>query len=357
MRGLNTLFARVIAIGLLSGLSREAFVGAQTTPRRAAVSPWAAFVEPDFPFFSSVLDARNLGDGWPADNLTPRGLILNLGEGYWACFDTDLLRVAAIWKGAGVTPVGMAQGSYHEAGAKAPEGQGALPKIAGTPWMANGLYPGWQIAEGRAPSLIDPRPAGPDRRELSRGPLDPVLGRFRAVRLTANGVVLEYDVHGATVQERFVARDTAVERHFRVEGGSVPLEVDPGPARFGHARDRSRSVSERPYEFGIEITPTRAGELPWTGLLSTTQPPSRWPQTVSAQAALSTSNGAFVVDRVPIPTNNPWRRNVRLADIAFFGGGRAAAVTFDGDVWTIDGLTGDLTRVTGGGSHPACTSR
>ena len=76
--------------------------------------------------------------------------------------------------------------------------------------MANGFYPGWQIAEGRAPSLIDPRPAGPDPRELARGPLDPALGRFRAVRLTANGVVLEYDVHGASVQERIVARDTAV---------------------------------------------------------------------------------------------------------------------------------------------------
>jgi hypothetical protein len=147
------------------------------------------------------------------------------------------------------------------------------------------------------------------------------------VRLTANGVVLEYDVHGATVQERFVARDTAVERHFRVEGGSVPLEVILGRLVSGTLMTEAVPVSERPYEFGIEITPTRAAELPRTGLPSATPPPSRWPQTVSAQAALSTSNGAFVVDRVPIPTSNPWRRNVRLADIAFLGGGRAAAVT------------------------------
>jgi hypothetical protein len=55
---------------------------------------WADWVEPDFPFFSSVLDARRAGPG-PANNLTPRGLMMNLGRGYWVGFDTDLLRVAA----------------------------------------------------------------------------------------------------------------------------------------------------------------------------------------------------------------------------------------------------------------------
>jgi cytochrome c2 len=44
------------------------------------------------------------------------------------------------------------------------------------------------------------------------------------------------------------------------------------------------------------------------------------------------------VDDIPLPLENLWRRNVRLADIAFFGDGRAAAVTFDGDVWLITGL-------------------
>src|SRR5688572_4247490 len=56
-----------------------------------AQSPWAEFVEPDFPFFSSVLDARQLGNGFPTNNLTPRALILNLGNDCWAAFDIDLL--------------------------------------------------------------------------------------------------------------------------------------------------------------------------------------------------------------------------------------------------------------------------
>ncbi len=78
--------------------------------------PWADWVEPGFPFFSSVLDARKAGAGLPENNLTPRGLVLNLGHGCWACFDTDLLRVAAIWDGKGVTPEALAPLSYHDAG-------------------------------------------------------------------------------------------------------------------------------------------------------------------------------------------------------------------------------------------------
>src|SRR5437867_1817521 len=80
---------------------------------------WGNVVEADFPFFSSVLDARRAGNGLPTNNLTPRGIILNLGHECWACFDTDLLRMSAIWTGKGVTPVSMAQGSYHVTGVKA----------------------------------------------------------------------------------------------------------------------------------------------------------------------------------------------------------------------------------------------
>jgi cytochrome c2 len=78
----------------------------------------------------------------------------------------------------------------------------------------------------------------------------------------------------------------------------------------------------------------------------TQKPPSnRWPQTLITHATLSSAKDAYVVDNIALPLDNPWKRNVRLADLAFFPDGRAAAVTFDGDVWMISGLRGELKEV------------
>src|SRR6187401_3368215 len=74
-------------------------------------SEWAPFVEPSFQFYSSALDARKFA----ANNLTPRGIIINFTNDLRVCFDIDLLRVSAAWQGPGVTPVSMSQGSYSAA--------------------------------------------------------------------------------------------------------------------------------------------------------------------------------------------------------------------------------------------------
>src|SRR6266850_7280370 len=129
---MRALIASFLAVLLLLSAARVAKSAEKGVSTNESPEPWAPFVEPDFPFFSSVLDARDLGEGWPTNNLTPRGLILNLGNDCWACFDVDLLRMSAIWEGKGVTPVSMAQGSYHDAGHKAPEGQETLPRIIAT---------------------------------------------------------------------------------------------------------------------------------------------------------------------------------------------------------------------------------
>ncbi|MCW0219177.1 MAG: c-type cytochrome, partial [Prosthecobacter sp.] len=74
---------------------------------------------------------------------------------------------------------------------------------------------------------------------------------------------------------------------------------------------------------------------------------NHWPETVSTPATLSTSPDAFVVDEISLPVPNPWKRNIRLADLAFLNDqGDAAGVTFDGDAWLISGLKGDLEKVT-----------
>lgn len=338
-------------------------------------SPWNDFVEPDFPFFSSVLDARKLGEGWPTNNLTPRGLILNLGNDCWACFDTDLLRVSAIWAGKDVTPVAMSYGSYHLAGYKVPEGQGKLPGINGTPWLANGLYPGWQT--GEAVSLQDPRAAAPDEKEAGRGPLDAKQGQFKAVRLVADGVVLEYTVAGAAVQERITARSqgdgVAVARSFKLEkvprmlwlilsqrpagaDGSLATVMAAPSGRVGAVAelltqaDGLQAVRLKPTEQPVtfQVAMSLAGKVQtWESSFAPAArtPALRWPQLVNTPAKLAKTKDAYVLDDIPIPDQNPWKRNVRFTDLTFFPDGRAALVTFDGDVWIASGLNGDLQRV------------
>ena len=366
----------LLGLALVNGVVMRCATAADSTGDSHQPTSWADFVETNFPFFSSVLDARKLGEGWPADNLTPRGIILNLGHDCWACFDTDLLRMSAVWTGKGITPVSMSQGSYHTPGIKAPEGQEKLPEIIGTPWLANGIYPGWQT--GEQISLTDPREPAPDPREVGRGPVAPALGRFKAIRLVQDRVCLEYEVAGASAQEwvetRVLNGSPIVQRRFRLEKLSRPLWLILGlrpaslPERLGVmlssdsvegrplAEPREAigdlrvvrvSASPKPFEFRVVMgfaDPLKA----WTpaGASVGSEPPARrWPQIVATRGLLSKARDAYVVDNIFPPFENPWRRNVRLADLAFFADGRAAAVTFDGDVWLISGLGDDLEEV------------
>jgi len=339
-------------------------------------SPWGDFVEKDFPFFSSVLEARKLGEGWPTNNLTPRGLILNLGHDCWACFDTDLLRVSAIWTGADVTPVAMSYGSYQLSGYKIPEGQKILPEPNGKVWLANGVYPGWQT--GATVVLTDPRPPAPDVKEVGRGPIDPSLGQFKGVRLVEDGVILEYTVAGVNVQERITAREqnggVAIGRNFKLEKipqalwlvlGQRPSNVGGSPATLmTSASVNGKAIAELTTQPDglqtVRLQPAKqsitfqvAMSLSGTVQTWTTQfapeakaPAVRWPQTVTTTPKLAQDKEAYVLDDIPIPDHNPWQRNVRFSDLAFLPDGRAAFVSFDGDVWLATGLKGDLPAVT-----------
>jgi mono/diheme cytochrome c family protein len=384
---INTRHLLALLLSGSLGLAALSTRAAGTAPRSRA-----DFVETNFPFFSSVVDARKSPGAFPSNNLTPRGLVLNLGQNCWACFDVDLLRVAAVWRGDALTPESMSQGSYHTAGLKAPEGQGKLPEPNGEVWLANGIYPGWQI--GSSVSLEDPREPTPDPREVGRGPLPPGTGRFRAMRLVADGVRLEYDAGGSLVRESVRAvpgnPDPMIERRIRCEPSAKPRwllagylkpelgiavrlnEALPGAHVNLESRDDGLKVvhvsaSEHPIEFALligrleDIDAIRGGRGNETHpevrgpksevrtsqslLTSASTNLARWPQVLTTRGHSSSPAEAYVVENIGLPLNNPWRRNVRLADLAFFNDGRAAAVTFDGDVWLIDGLRDNLGAV------------
>lgn len=362
---------------------------AETLAAARAKSPYAEWTEADFPFFSSVLDARSLGEGWPKDNLTPRGLILNLGHDMWACFDTDLLRIALIWQGEPgkppVTQVALAPGSYHLAGQKTKDGQEFLPKPIGTPWVANGIYPGWQV--GDKPSFTDPREAAPSNEEVGRGGLDANLGRFLMIYpRDKNRAGITYIAGDSLIHETMKVRPTddpnhhVIEHEYKVSKHKTSLVCVVGKTssrddqinytlHSESSKDRilklnvgennilyfaaPPSDSEQTYtvrqSLGKQSLPTSFPEekdsSPVASIAVKGHAP-RWPQAVTTKATLSETKDAYVLDDIPLPNPNPWKRNVRLADIAFLDDqGHAAAVSFDGDVWMLSGLKGDLQDV------------
>ena len=345
------------------------FVAATATSSLPAAAPGktvvseASWVEPDFPFYSSILDARKAGLGLPADNLAPRGIVLNLGLDCWACFDPDLLRLVLIWRGAGVTPTALAPGSYHDISRKTPGGQTNLPRPDGRPWIATGTYPGG--SEGESLILTDPREPAPSPEEVGRGALPEEFGRFNALRIAGNRAVLEYRLGQTTVSEWLTAGSeadaTVIARNFEVGVSPKALRIVLGVKTPGTlfalglppdaAADSARLIDEkgvtslllaprsRPLRFtvafnhGAAVAPkVRGGER------APSEITRRWKGEVFTAIHPSTEKAAYVIDRIDLPSENLWRRGVRPADIQFLSDGTAVMITLDGDVWLARGL-------------------
>jgi cytochrome c2 len=330
--------------------------------RASGADRWAPWVEHDFPFFSSSLDLRSVAPKSTPMNVVPRGIVLNLGHDCWACFETELLRVAAIWRGKEVTDDALAQLSYQNGNIKTVGGQSKLPKPDGTLWLSNGVYPGWQV--GEKISLDDPREPQPSPEEPGRGPLPKDIGRFESIRLPGQRAILAYRVAGALIEETVQAYSpprggTAIERRFRLTPCSQPRTLIASSRRdsltaysLASKPDGAASLAKQggvdfvripAHTEVVEFSLTMGAALDMAEasvgpFLDDIPPRSRWPQEVVTKAVLSSAKDAYVVDDIPLPLDNPWRRNVRLCDVAFFKDGTAAGVTIDGDVWMIRGL-------------------
>jgi len=348
---------------ILCGLSLATNLRSQSSQD---ASPWADWVEPNFPFFSSIVDARKVDDGPTENNLTPRGILLNLGYDCWACFDTDLLRVSAIWQGPGVRPVALAPKSYHPWGRKTQGGQEVLPEPDGNLWLANGIYPGWQAGEQLQWS--DPRAPAPSPEEIGRGPLPESQGRFQALQIVDSGVVLEYAVQDARIRELWSASLSSgkpiIERQIETgpskqtltliagvaDGTRIALWTDESSARVRLSEDQSRWLVRIPpnrsntrfvLAISSDLAPPQISPKPISGQ----PPPLRWPETVKTSGSLSQEDAAYVVDDIQLPRDNPYSRNVRPGDIQFLPDGTGVLTTIDGDIWLASGLDGDLREI------------
>ena len=293
------------------------------------------------------------------------------------------------WHGGFVEMATMAQVSYHEAGNK----KNGIPRALGAPIFGTGLYPGWT---GAALSFDDPRPLGPDPDAPGRGPLPPEMGRWNGLYLSGDDVVLSYTVRGTDVLERpgsiEVGEEVGITRAFRTLGATatpltlVAAEVPGGTA--SRVTDYAATIMQGETVTAVGFVGAPTDVRLWTVdnryitlMLPEDLPPSefhlviwrgpeeelrhfeqmlkqpveavglerdrsnRWPEEVRTSGTVAPETDAFVVDRLTLPIPNPWRRNVRPSAVDFFDDGRAAVVTFEGDVWIVSGIDAGLRRL------------
>jgi cytochrome c2 len=353
--------------------------------------PFADFVEPHFPFITTTVDARHLGDGLPERNVATRGVAILLGNDTYAAFDPDLLRMAVGWSGEFLDMTTMAQISYHDPVNK----NNQIPRVRGAPVFATGIYPGWWSG---TPDFQDPREPGPNPQDPGRGPIATELGRWNGLYVHGDRVVLSYEAHGTTIHEQpgsvAVDGEVGIVRAFRTGPVATPLtlvaaEFPDGYASrvegntaliyHGHGNDTIAAVglADAPRGARLRVVDNRyvTVELPrgtranlfrvvlWRGAAEDRAKfsrmlqgrtamvefsrggPAHWPGITTTAGVIAPDTSAYVVDRVTLPMPNQWRRNVRAADVDFFSDGRAALVTFEGDVWIVSGLDDDLQRI------------
>ncbi|MBI3856608.1 MAG: heme-binding protein, partial [Planctomycetes bacterium] len=246
------------------------------------------------------------------------------------CFDPHLLRVAAAWTGPFVTwPLEK-------------DGIAGLPNVAGKLAFKNAAQPGWGDPK-------DPRP-------LPYGPLPRERGHWKGLYTHGKKAVLSYTVGAAEVLELHGFENGSFTRTIRVQNVAAPLSVLLGPAGLepgligeGAALrkrdDRVELEVTRPGTFKISIP--KAEVAPPEDLDALTKGgPAKWTETVVTQGVVGKEPGAYQLDTLTVPYENPWDSYMRIAALDFFPDGRAAVATLDGDVWIVSGIDAKLEKLT-----------
>jgi hypothetical protein len=328
------------------------------------VQPSKPYVEMDYgPFLTASIEVAK-------DNIAYKGIAIRVDDGEggvskgnaFLLFDTDLMRYAAGWTGQG----------FIDWKAIAFDGQHAVhPAIVGEAVFTNPIAPGWaNPADG---SFEDPRPRGLDQKPY--GPLPRSWVHYKGLFVHGKQVILSYAVGEAEILElpgyersgnsRALSRTLQIGKSPRdlllrvsdenVTAGvisqsvlrierrdgfnvvNIPASLTPLSLKLliGHSASATKTDLER---FGSPIPPVAA---------LTRGGPPRWPGDLPTQPQRGQDSGPYTIDTLTLPTENPWRSWMRPGGFDFFEGGRRAAVcTWQGDVWIVNGLGGDLEKLT-----------
>jgi type 1 glutamine amidotransferase/cytochrome c2 len=308
-----------------------------------------------------------VGPTFASSLATPGGVVakalsLRLGDddAAAACFDTGNLSARAFWRD-GFVAVSEKRFGLIE-----------MPRIGGTAlfWSRGekawgherGRFRGHFLSRGRAVLAYQV-----DGLEVLEAPWAERRGETRALARS-------FELGPSAAAHRLAVFETAAgaARLLETDGLRLAVVEDAGAVAAAALLGDSRRARLEAGAAGIALTlaPGRAAArvkvLAWRGpaggidefrALARDSPPPDDVLAVSAPgpprfAALSTrgergpARGAFAIDTLSIPFENPWNALLYLSGLDFFSNGDAAVCSVHGDVWTVAGIDDGIERLT-----------
>ncbi|MES2661235.1 MAG: DUF6797 domain-containing protein [Verrucomicrobiota bacterium] len=283
-----------------------------------------------------------------------KGILIDLGEGYHALFDTETLRLVTAydgkWKWGGTPWTGQ---------------HGQLVTLADDKAVFNTAdLAGWADTSG----------SFKDSREI-QGYGNFKHATFKGYYRDGDKITLNYAVNGSEVLETISREGSTITRSFKVSARASDLELGVADEKgaFTVASDKAKSADGlgvtttggvklaadlkepgrliakfpkggSPAVFQIalarDVEPKAAAAPDFKALLSGGKP--LYPEIIETKGKVSTDKDApYVTDIVTLPTDNPWKSNLRFGGFDFIDEDSAALSSWNGDVWVVRGLKGD----------------
>ncbi|GAB5559847.1 MAG: hypothetical protein SynsKO_14940 [Synoicihabitans sp.] len=324
------------------------------------------------PFISSTIATDPYS---PRSILVHKGIAVRVSEdpGATFVFDTDLLRMVAVWTG----------GNLHWYPGR--DGYQEWPSPEGFIQAQTNQRPGWSV-DGK---FSDPRP-------WKYGPVPAKLGEYHGLYLNGDRVVFSYRVGSAEILESPSYADNSgspvFDRAFNIqaseetlslhvltvpEGANISLQQDNHPDRqfvTVQAGNQSRHVGyanlpegslwridrrhlildlpplQSPLQFHLSlgpVSPARATSYMLEHTFDHSEPidlapftepgPKQW-ETLQTTMKRGEDSGAFALDELTVPHDNPWNAFMRLSGLDFLSDGSAVVSSMSGDVWIVEGI-------------------
>ena len=293
-------------------------------------------------------------------NFSYKGIAIRLDQGpggiaagnAFVLFDHDLLRFSGFWTGEGfIDYEDILLNDRHN----------IFPRTVGDIQFENPVAPGW--ANPKTGTFDDPRFVAIDGRPF--GPLPREWAHYKGLYYHEGRTIINYTIGDATVLETYELEQQAppvLSRTINITAPSSALKLRIAPQEVSIAvQGDYKQINQAngyhllelnpddPAAIKIWMTPDQNVDLNQlasqnqgsTDLSRFTEGgPTQYPELLTSPIIPAADDGAYVVDVLTLPQDNPWQSRMRPTGIDFLDDGDKAVVsTIDGEVYRVEGLT------------------